>query len=147
MAQACQDQAGSALRRSDIARSWMKDRPDSVVMWMRHSTFDPYEKGHAYPADEGNPEYLELAQNGIFHEHDSVNQSFGQWFINSVDSSLSLRYEIRNGQLITPDVAPRSGRHVYVLRKMSSDSLILETQGRHGMLVITYVPVNHTPSE
>ena len=141
MAPACQDQAGSMLRRSKIARSWLEKRPDSVQMWYRSFTFDPYEQGYGYPADPHNLECLELASNGTFHEYDSARQSFGQWFVNPAESTLSLRYEIRNGHWVQPDDPEGSGRQVYLLKQMTSDSLVLEVQGRHGMMVITYLPM------
>lgn len=97
--------------------------------------------------DTGNLAYLELAAKGVFHEYDSSQQSYGQWFINQADSSLNLRFEVRNNLLITRKTKPEAKRQQYKLVKMSKDSLILETQGRHGMLVITYLPAPNQPQE
>lgn len=141
MAPSCQDETSVALRRSQIARSWLKQQPDSLQKWVLHSTFDPYQRGTYYLGDHSNPEMLELASDGIFHQYDSVQQSYGQWFMNAADSSMSFRYEIRNNKLLTSSDPEASGRQRYKLMKMSQDSLILEVQGRHGMLVITYLPV------
>ncbi len=93
--------------------------------------------------DQGNPEVLELASTGIFHQYDSAQQSYGQWFMNPADSTMSFRYEIRNNKLIAGEDPKASGRQQYRLMKMTEDSLILEVQGRHGMLVITYLPVKN----
>ncbi len=144
MAPSCQDETSVALKRSQIARSWLKSQPDSITRWVLHSTFDPYQQGTYYLGDAGNPEVLELASNGVFHEYDSVQQSYGQWFMNPADSTMSLRYEIRNNKLIAASNHELSGRQQYRLMKMTGDSLILEVQGRHGMLVITYLPLKNS---
>lgn len=110
-------------------------------------TYDPYDNGHFYYGDAKNPEVLELATDGKFHAYDSAQQSFGIWFINPSDSSFFLQYEVRNDRLITKENFAESQRHQYVLRKMSKDTLILETQGRHGMLVLTYLPLRDSLSQ
>lgn len=143
MAPSCQDETSVALKRSQIARSWLKSQPDSITRWVLHSTFDPYQRGTYYLGDAGNPEVLELASSGVFHQYDSIQQSYGQWFMNPADSTLSFRYEIRNNKLISSSDHELSGRQQYRLTKMTGDSLILEVQGRHGMLVITYLPVEN----
>lgn len=143
MAPSCQDETSVALRRSQIARSWLSSQPDSLMRWVLHSTFDPYQRGTYYMEDQGNPEVLELASTGIFHQYDSAQQSYGQWFMNPADSTMSFRYEIRNNKLIAGEDPKASGRQQYRLMKMTEDSLILEVQGRHGMLVITYLPVKN----
>lgn len=141
MAPSCQDETSVALRRSQIAKSWLTSQPDSLKRWVLHSTFDPYQRGTYYLEDQGNPEVLELASTGVFHQYDSAQQSYGQWFMNPADSTMSFRYEIRNNKLISSTDHERSGRQQYRLMKMTGDSLILEVQGRHGMLVITYLNV------
>lgn len=143
MAPSCQDEASVALKRSQIARSWLQSQPDSLKRWVLHSTFDPYQRGTYYLGDAGNPEVLELASSGVFHQYDSTQQSYGQWFMNPADSTMSFRYEIRNNKLLTSSDHELSGRQQYRLTKMTGDSLILEVQGRHGMLVITYLPVEN----
>ena len=145
MAPSCQDEASSALRRSQVARSWVREAPDSLQRWVRFSTFDPYQKGTSYPGDAGNPEILELSDEGEFHEFDTAQQSYGHWFVNPADSTFSLRYEVRNNQLIDESSVPESARQVYKLIKMTTDSLILEVQGRHGMLTICYLPASTEP--
>lgn len=143
MAPSCQDETSVALRRSQIAKSWLNSQPDSLKRWVLHSTFDPYQRGTYYLEDQGNPEILELASTGVFHQYDSTQQSYGQWFMNQVDSTMSFRYEIRNNKLVSSADHEKSGRQQYRLMKMTGDSLILEVQGRHGMLVITYLPVKN----
>lgn len=144
MAPSCQDETSVALRRSQIAKSWLNNQPDSLTRWILHSTFDPYQKGTYYLGDQGNPEVLELASSGVFHQYDSTQQSYGQWFMNPTDSTMNFRYEIRNNKLISPSEHDRHGRQQYRLMKMTPDSLILEVQGRHGMLIITYLPGNNS---
>lgn len=140
MAPSCQDETSVALRRSQIAKSWLKQQPDSLQRWVLHSTFDPYRQGTYYMGDQGNPEILELAFTGVFHQYDSAQQSYGQWFMNTVDSSMNFRYEIRNNVLISPAENGPKSRQRYRLMKMNQDSLVLQVQGRHGMMVITYLP-------
>lgn len=140
MAASCTDESSSAIRRSQIARSWVKNQPDSLQRWVLHSTFDPYQGGKEYPCDPQNPEILELAPSGVFHQYDTAQQSFGQWFLNPLNKTMNLRYEVRNNRYLSASDPKAAGREQYILKQMTADSLIMEVQGRHGMLVLTYLP-------
>lgn len=144
MAASCTDESSAAIRRSEVARSWIKQQPDSVQRWVLHSTFDPYDKGYTYPRDSANPQILELATNGVFHEYDTAQQSFGQWFINTANQTINLRYEIRNNIFLTNADPVSAYKQEFLLARMSEDSLVMETQGRHGMLVFTYLPFSES---
>lgn len=140
MAASCTDESSSALRRSQIARSWIKNQPDSLQRWVLYSTFDPYQDGKMYPCDPANPEILELAATGVFHQYDTAQQSYGQWFVNPLTQTMNLRYEVRNNRYLTSSDPNEAGKQQYYLKRMTADSLVMEVQGRHGMLILTYLP-------
>lgn len=150
MGASCQDQARTALRRSQIARDWVDKHQDSIVTWRLANIYDPYQQGYDYPGDSANPEFLELAGDGTFHQHDSAQQSFGRWFINPDQKMLALVYEVRNNALITK-ANPKGYTQTYTILSRSKDSLMLQVPGRHGPLHITYLrdtdhPASHSPT-
>ena len=119
------------------------DESAETIVWQLVSTKDPYDGGKYYPQDPANPHYILMHHNGAFKEHDNANVSFGNWYINQNKDRLALVYYIQNGISIPDEKQVLDYR--YVIKKVTKDSLLLDIQGRHGMVTKAYINSTSAP--
>lgn len=134
----CHDKSTQAIRNRKAAALLIgkKKLADSIV-WKLSQTYDPYNGGYTYAADSLNPQFLVLHRDGTFHEYDTINYSEGTWLVNKERDHIAKVYSIQNKTEIPQDQQIPSFR--YHIQKRNTDSLQLAIQGRHGMLLLTYL--------
>ena len=135
-AESC-DRSEKALKTVKAA-SYLLGSQDttSAVSWQKVSRFDPYEGGktHTY---EKYPTVMTLQANGIYTEKSPENFTKGRYFLNKTKTAIAFTPREINGKKQAPEAEEMLFRHEIV--KFSEDSLILQWQGRHGMVRDTYV--------
>lgn len=135
---ACHDKSTRAIRSGKAANILIgsKKVADSVT-WHLSLTYDPYDGGKTYAANEENPKYLIMKRDGSFREFDNYNQSSGHWYLNKLRDKFAMVYENRNNQ----EIENQDMQFRYQVEKNTRDTLILGIQGRHGMMQQIYTRV------
>jgi hypothetical protein len=108
----------------------------SVVTWQLVHRYDPYDGGKNYSFSD-NPTFLKLKADGSFSEEDQENLSSGRYYLNKDKSALALFYTDINGE--KPPTAEEKPNYRHQIELFNEDSLVLQWQGRHGMVTDTWV--------
>jgi hypothetical protein len=133
----------------------LPDSTQDTVFWQLQQIFDPYVL--TLPKDQpqslggkdeiifpNNPHYLLFCRSGQFIEKDTLNYALGSWYLNPSRDRLGLIYSERNGK---PIVSRPKALYRWEIQHLSSDSMILGIQGRHGIVKHTYRNVSREQSD
>ena len=137
-AESC-DRSATAVKTIKAA-SFLLGTKDTTttVKWRKISRFDPYNEGQLRSYEDYKTT-LTLQGNGNYTEKDPENVTLGQYYLNKTKNAIAFVPLEINGQSQEKTDSPPLFRHEIV--KFSADSLILEWQGRHGMVKEVYVRI------
>jgi len=99
--------------------------------WRLVESYDPYNGGVFYRPDSTDPQHgYYFGTNGSFTEdhYPGGSSQVGTWGLSGGDRTLLLHYTDQSNRDLT-----------YEVRTLTTDTLSIAWQGRHGMVVETYV--------
>lgn len=113
------------LSKKAAANILYAKKSPAASQWQLTDIYDPYNGGtHNTPTP---PIFLKFSAKGTYSEGAAGKESTGKWLISADTSSIAM---------FAPSENPSFDRQ---LRTHTSDSLVLARQGRHGMVIYTYV--------
>ena len=122
---------------TDLAAFVLMGDTAKVVNWRLIKRYDPYNGGQSYHFEPEQSKQLLLSSNGTFTEREGDYIQKGKWYLKNDKSAIAFYYLERNGQKLPKEEASQS--KIYLIKKLSRDTMVLSWQGRHGMVEDYYI--------
>ncbi len=133
---ACNRNHQDVLKTQRAAAYLLQNAPADSIIWQLTNIFDPYQGGTHTPIDSLHPQFLVIHDDGTFTRHQQEQIDSGNWYMRRDKEAIALVSD-RSPEAAISSKTSFSFR--YEIRKLSSDTMILAWQGRHGFVEELYV--------